>query len=115
MVELNRRNIHDVANAFHFNTVERILTLMMSSGLRETFRLLRIPESIATPCSVKAWGSFLVPPHIEIPNLEYQVFLQLIKFFLAQLKHEIGRETSNVPFYSQYLTAMRREMGERYV
>lgn len=40
MAELNRRNIHDVANAFHFNTVERILTLVMSSGLRETFRPL---------------------------------------------------------------------------
>ncbi|MBO7068321.1 MAG: hypothetical protein J6W52_06545 [Bacteroidaceae bacterium] len=40
MAELNRRNIHDVANAFHFNTVERILTLVMSSGLRATFRPL---------------------------------------------------------------------------
>ena len=74
MAELNRRNIHDVANAFHFNTVERILTLVMSSGLRETFRLLRIPESIATPCSVKAWGSFLVPPHLEIPNWNIKFF-----------------------------------------
>ena len=31
MAELNRRNIHDVANAFHFSTVERVLTLVMSS------------------------------------------------------------------------------------
>ena len=40
MAELNRRNIHDVANAFHFSTVERVLTLVMSSGLRETYRPL---------------------------------------------------------------------------
>lgn len=40
MAELNRRNIHDVANAFHFSTVEKILTLVMASGLRQTFRPL---------------------------------------------------------------------------
>ena len=40
MAELNRRNIHDVANAFHFSTVEKILGLVMASGLRQTFRPL---------------------------------------------------------------------------
>ena len=40
MAELNRRNIHDVANAFHFSTVEKTLTLVMASGLRQTFRPL---------------------------------------------------------------------------
>lgn len=40
MAELNRRNIHDVKNAFHFSTVEKILELVMASGLRETYRPL---------------------------------------------------------------------------
>lgn len=40
MAELNRRNIHDVANAFHFSTVEKVLGLVMASGLRQTFRPL---------------------------------------------------------------------------
>lgn len=40
MAELNKRNIHNVANAFHFSTVEKILGLVMASGLRQTFRPL---------------------------------------------------------------------------
>ena len=40
MAELNKKNIHNVANAFHFSTVEKILTLVMASGLRQTFRPL---------------------------------------------------------------------------
>ena len=40
MAELNKRNIHNVANAFHFSTVEKILGLMMASDLRNTFRPL---------------------------------------------------------------------------
>lgn len=40
MAELNKRNIHNVANAFHFSTVEKILGLVMASDLRNTFRPL---------------------------------------------------------------------------
>lgn len=40
MAELNKKNIHNVANAFHFSTVEKILGLVMASGLRQTFRPL---------------------------------------------------------------------------
>ena len=40
MAELKKRNIHDVANAFHFSTVEKILGLVMASDLRNTFRPL---------------------------------------------------------------------------
>ncbi len=42
--------------------------------MTKAIELLRIPESIATPCSVKAWGSFLVPPHLEIPNWNIKFF-----------------------------------------
>ena len=40
MAELNRRNIHNVPNAFHYSTVEKVLEIVMASGLRETFRQL---------------------------------------------------------------------------
>ena len=30
IAELNKKNIHNVANAFHFSTVEKILTQVMS-------------------------------------------------------------------------------------
>jgi len=33
--------------------------------------LFKTPESIATPCSVKTNGNFLVPPQLDVANWEF--------------------------------------------
>jgi hypothetical protein len=35
-------------------------------------------ESIATPCSVKAYGSFLIPPQLEVTNCDFKIANSLV-------------------------------------
>jgi hypothetical protein len=50
--------------------------------------LRRTAESIATPCSVKAYGNFRRPPQLDLANCN----IKSCEFLFGQLEHEILRK-----------------------
>jgi hypothetical protein len=52
-------------SAYCPNFVNALIILIFTSMAVLLFKML---DSIATPCSVKAIGLYLVPPHLEVPN-----------------------------------------------
>src|SRR5437667_6582643 len=61
---------------------------MISMFTRTARSLFSTLDSMATPCSVKAYGRYRRPPQLEVPILEPQVG----EFFRRELEHEVRRE-----------------------
>lgn len=70
MAELNKRNIHNVANAFHFSTVEKILGLVMASDLRNTFRPLGALAEDSNGGGSSSGGTTVISNEDTIQGLE---------------------------------------------
>jgi len=63
----------------------------------------KIPDSIATPCSVKAMGKYLEPPQLEVPNWDLKLLYS--SFVNSNIKSSGKRSICRLTFLFKILVS----------